>query len=168
MIIIGIDQFTLVLQPTVDFELDEWGDIAHEIISEFLNLSQLITLYGSFSKNTSHNPQGYNMSYSFDNVPFYLVIGYHSFQPAMGVIIKFSAHAWADYQDEYKQNIGQTINIHTFLQSIESNMYSMRLSRVDLCVDFINEGFSVAKIARSFEKNNLEVRYGKYKQGNNK
>lgn len=168
MIIIGIDQFTLILQPTIDFEFDEWVDIAHEMINEFLERSLLIKLYGKFSKNTSQNPQGYNTCYSFDNVPFYLVIGYHSFQPSMGVIIKFSAHAWADYQDEYKQNIGQTINIQTFLQSIQSNIYSMRLSRVDLCVDFINEGFSVAKIARSFEKNNLEVRYGKYKQGNNK
>ncbi|QNL42569.1 hypothetical protein H8787_01475 [Streptococcus sp. NSJ-72] len=168
MITIGIDQFTLVLQSTVDFELDKWVDIAHEMINEFLDLSQLIKLYGEFSKNTSQNPQGYNTSYSFDNVPFYLVVAYHSFQPSMGIIIKFSAHAWVDYQDEYKQNIGQTINIHTFLQSIQSNMYRMRLSRIDLCVDFINEGFSVAKIARSFEKKNLEVRYGKYKQGYNK
>lgn len=168
MIIIGIDQFTLILQSTSDFILEEWVDVAHEMINEFLDLSALVDLYGKFSLNKSTNPQGYNNNYSFDNVPFYLVIAYHSHHSSMGVIIKFSAHAWADYQNEYEQTMGKTINIHTFLQSIQSSLYSMRLSRVDLCVDFINEGFSVAKIARSFEKNNLEVRYGKYKQGNNK
>ena len=45
---------------------------------------------------------------------------------------------------------------------IDSDEYSFRLSRIDICYDFINEGIDIAKLKRSIEEKRTELRYGKY------
>jgi len=80
----------------------------------------------------------------------------------MGVIVKFSAYAWHSYQQRYESKFNEPIHLHTFLKMISSDEYTFRLSRIDICCDFYNEGIDIAKLKRSIEEGRTEIRYGKY------
>lgn len=161
---IGIDQFTLVLQYTgIDFEFDDWRlEIAENIVFEFIEKSEMLGLFDGFKKTDVKIPEGYDTGYSFANSPFYFCIGYHQAHWKMGVIVKFSAFAWAEYRERYLLEYGEFINIHSFLKMIVSPLYTYRFSRIDLYVDFFNHDINVAQLKRSIQDGRTEFRYGKY------
>jgi len=84
--------------------------------------------------------------------------------PNMGVIVKFSGHAWSVYMENYEKIYGERMNLWRFFSLINSDLYEYRLSRIDPFVDFINEGINVAKIKKSIEAGRSEIRYGKSRQ----
>ncbi|WP_079708022.1 hypothetical protein [Paraliobacillus ryukyuensis] len=158
-----IDQFTLVLQASDVFDFDEWRDwVAKSLISTFLINSKMHKLFDNFGEADVKLPEGYTIGYSFINTPFYFCIAYHEAFTKMGVIVKFSAYAWHEYRKRYKAEFNELIHLHTFLKMIDSDEYSFRLSRIDICCDFINEGIDIAKLKRSIEEKRTELRYGKH------
>ena len=158
-----IDQFTLVLQPRGSFDFDEWREwVANNMINSFLMKSEMITLFDNFSTSDVKLPEGYNIGYSFNDSPFYFCIAYHEAFSKMGVIVKFSAHAWHEYRKRYEVEFDKPIHLHSFFKLIYSDDYDMRLSRIDVCCDFINEKIDIAKLKRSIEEGRTELRYGKY------
>ncbi|EEV43653.1 TPA: hypothetical protein ACOA6Q_002373 [Enterococcus faecium] len=158
-----IDQFTLVLQTTGVFDFDEWRDwVAKSLISTFLIKSKMHKLFDNFGEADVKLPEGYTIGYSFINAPFYFCIAYHEAFSKMGVIVKYSAYAWHEYRKRYEAEFNEPIHLHTFLKMIDSDEYSFRLSRIDICYDFINEGIDIAKLKRSIEEKRTELRYGKY------
>lgn len=161
---VGIDQFTLVLQPVdMNFSFDDWQNIVvNNIIEEFIFKSKLTELFDNFSVADVRLPEGYSNGYSFNNAPFYFCIAYHEAFWKMGIIVKFSAYAWEEYQKRYVEMYKQPIQIHSFFHLIESKVYSFRLSRIDPCVDFFNYEFKVDELQRSIEQGRTELRYGKY------
>lgn len=158
-----IDQFTLVLQPTDIFDFDEWRDwVADNIINLFLTQSKMLSLFDHFGESDVKLPEGYTIGYSFADVPFYFCIAYHEAFSKMGVIVKFSAYAWHEYRKRYETEFNESIHLHSFLNLIDSEDYISRLSRIDICCDFINENIDIAKLKRSIEDGRTELRYGKY------
>lgn len=158
-----IDQFTLVLQPTDIFDFDEWRDwVANNVINTFLVKSKMLTLFANFGESDVRLPEGYTIGYSFINAPFYFCIAYHEAFLKMGVIVKFSAYAWHEYRKRYENEFDEFIHLHSFFKLIESEDYNFRLSRIDICCDFINENIEIAKLKRSIEEGRTELRYGKY------
>lgn len=158
-----IDQLTLVLQSAHEFDFDDWiNGFADEIIDEFLEKSCLLQLFENWSDADVVLPEGYTKGYSFLNAPFYFCIAYHEAIAKMGIIVKFSAYAWHEYQRRYEDYFKSKIHLHSFFSMIESNHYAFRLSRIDLCCDFINENIDIAKLKRSIEEGRTEIRYGKY------
>lgn len=158
-----IDQFTLVLQSTHDFDFDDWRNgIADDIINEFLDKSHLLQLFDHFGDADVKLPEGYSVGYSFLNAPFYFCIAYHEAFAKMGVIVKFSAYAWHEYQRRYEDCFNERIHLHTFFKLIDSSHYTFRLSRVDLCCDFFNENINIAQLKRSIEEGRTEIRYCKH------
>lgn len=162
MIRIGFDQFTLILRPTIDFEIDEWEDIALFMISEFIEKASIQYIFSEIAEMKIGLPQGYTQGLTCPKEPFYFSMAYHEFFSKMGVIIKFSGNAWAIYQSQYKELSGEDIYLYKFLQKAHSPFYEMRLSRVDPYVDFIDEGVEVSQIKKSLESGRLVLRYGKY------
>ena len=67
-----------------------------------------------------------------------------------------------DLKKRYEEEFNEPIHLHTFLKLINADEYSFRLSRVDMCCDFINENIDIAKLKRSIEEGRTEIRYGKY------
>ncbi|TCI52065.1 hypothetical protein EVJ30_10595 [Exiguobacterium sp. SH5S13] len=158
-----IDQFTLILQSTDIFDFDEWRDrVADNIINSFLNQSKMLSLFDHFGESDIKLPEGYSLGYSFANAPFYFCIAYHEVFSKMGVIVKFSAYAWHEYRKLYEIEFNESIHLHSFLKLIDSEHYTSRLSRIDICCDFINENIDIAKLKRSIEDGRTELRYGKY------
>ncbi|WP_026865773.1 hypothetical protein [Jeotgalicoccus marinus] len=158
-----IDQFTLVLQSTDEFDFDDWRDyVAKNMISTFLVNSKMHKLFDNLGEADIKLPEGYTVGYSFINSPFYFCIAYHEAFSKMGVIIKFSAYSWHEYRKRYIEEYNEPLHLHNFFKMIESDDYQFRLSRIDMCCDFINENISIAKLKRSIEEGRTELRYGKY------
>lgn len=134
---VGIDEFTLVLQPIQRVAIDKWIAEAKRIIRDFLERSKIETLFEKMELTTNNLVQGYNWGYTL-NRPFYLCVCFNGLQENMGVCCRFSAYAWASYREEYYKTYCEEINLGQFLRMVQSNNYTQRLSRVDITVDYFN------------------------------
>lgn len=134
---VGVDEFTLILQPTNKVIVIDWPDTMNEIIDVFVAKSRLMDLFGemAFAEKV---PAGYTNGVTFACRPWYLVISWHDDFPSMGVCVRFSAHAYATYKQEFKERFQSDINIAVFLDMVQDGAYTTRLSRIDLTADYFN------------------------------
>lgn len=137
------DQFTL------DESMD-WIEVAGIIIEKFISKADFISVYGE-PMPEKKAPKGYTDAITFGEHPFYLAIAYHDLIKSMGVIVKFSAQA-LDYYCTAKG-----IKLYTLLQNVRDDLYSMRLSRIDLTADFIDEGLKPTKIYNDLKDEKVAV-----------
>src|SRR5699024_2602274 len=72
--------------------------------------------------------------------------------PQMGIICKFSAQSWHSYRNLYEVHFNNKINIHNFMQNASDLMYSIRLSRIDFYVDYINYDITVDDLYSSLTR----------------
>ena len=75
----------------------------------------------------------------------------------MGVLVRFSAQAWASYQRSYFEHFGDKINISLFLKMTYSDTYSYRLSRIDITADYKNYSISPDNIYNQLKNNTLFI-----------
>lgn len=132
---VGVDEFTLVLQPIEKVMVTDWADIIDEIIDVFIDKSRLMDLFGDM-ESADKVPAGYTNGLTFARRPWYLVISWHDDFPSMGICVKFSAHAYAVYKQEYINCYQTDMNIAVFLNMIQDSTYVTRLSRIDLTADY--------------------------------
>lgn len=160
MLDVQIDEFTLVLQSNKrPSYIEGWDEMANELINEFVRLSNIETVLGEL-KEVSHSlPQGYSNGFICDNMPYYFAIAYHTDFIQMGICIKFSAHAWMEYRKQYESLFNHSIQIHQLLENINNNtLYTSRLSRIDIAIDFINEKLNVNTIYNQLTKKNQIIK----------
>lgn len=143
-----VDEVTLILQPTnnleltdisqsAEFSISEWHYIAERLIKEFSNKSGLVNIHGPLVPLINQLPTGYTHGYSHSNLSHYLTYAYHPHHPNIGVIIKFSALAFATTQILMRTNRPE-YNISYLLEKAQSKYYSIRLSRIDFAIDYFN------------------------------
>lgn len=136
---VGVDEFTLILQSTDKVMVTDWADVVNEIVDIFLVKSLLMNLFGDDIVRAEKVPAGYTNRLTFDCRPWYLVISWHDDIPSMGICVRFSAHAYASYKEEFKKQFQIDVNIATFLRMIQQDdIYTTRLSRIDLTADYYN------------------------------
>lgn len=152
-VLVGIDELTAVLMSSMIYvgDLTEWEKKAEEMIKEFTRLANLEGIFGKKKELESSPPQGYTVAYQYGDNPFYFAVAYHPSHPKMGVIVKFSAYSWAVYCERRETNIKR------FLDSVSSNLYCVRLSRVDFTADYQNWDISVDDIYQKLKKKRLEI-----------
>lgn len=157
---VQVDEFTLVLQSTKrPSQIEGWEGMAINIINEFVRLSKLEDVLGKLKDTTYSLPQGYSNGFVCDDAPYYFAIAYHTDFIQMGICIKFSAHAWMQYRKQYESLFNSSIQIHHFFTHINNNaMYTSRLSRIDIAIDFINEKVNVNTIYNQLSKKNQIVK----------
>ena len=167
---IGVDEFTIVLQPNRNcFRYEEWEFYAELMIDDFIDRSKLETILDTImsADDSKTNPAGYNTAVFAQKKPYYLSIAYHKDYPNMGVIVKFSAFAWADYQKCYRDIMGHDIDLRMFLDSIRyEKLYSFRLSRIDIAVDYkdyFSEDF-LNSLYNDYSEGNIKIVNADYKQ----
>ena len=134
---VGVDEFTLVLQPIDKVKITEWPEVAEEMMSIFLTKSKLTDLFGSMSPATKMQA-GYTSGLTFGNRPWYLTISWHEDMPAMGICVRFSAYAYASYTEAYMAQFQVEMNIADFLHMVQDDVYTTRLSRIDLTADYFD------------------------------
>ena len=132
---VGVDEFTLVLQPIDKVKITEWPEIAEEMLSTFLIKSRLTDLYGPMEPAVKMQA-GYTSGLTYSDRPWYLVVSWHDDFPSMGICVRFSAHAYAAYKEAYNAQFQAEINITVFLRMVQDDIYITRLSRIDLTADY--------------------------------
>lgn len=136
---IGVDEFTIVLQPVKKVDISLWDMIANEIIDEFLKKSELDHILGGVELTNRGLVQGYTVGYCTSvGRPYHSVVCYHDSYINMGVCFKMSAHAYYEYKIAYFETYNEQMNIIKFLRLVESNIYNLRVSRIDLTADFFD------------------------------
>lgn len=137
---VGIDEFTLILRPPDIVSASDWLTTADNMLDKFLDLSQIQSVFGNMIPLTERLPQGYTQGITIDSDECYFAIAIHEHFQNLGIIIKWSAHSWAKYQKKYSDIFHQEMNIYVFLKMIQSDLYNVRLSRIDLTADYKNYG----------------------------
>ena len=132
---VGVDEFTLVLQPIDKVKITEWPEIAEEMLSTFLIKSRLTDLYGPMEPAVKMQA-GYTSVLTYSDRPWYLVVSWHDDFPSMGICVRFSAHAYAAHKEAYNAQFQAEINITVFLRMVQDDIYITRLSRIDLTADY--------------------------------
>lgn len=135
---VGVDEFTLVLRSAGKMDVMDWLDELDKMIDEFVRLSHIEDLYGELEVATSKLQAGYTNGLTIQDRPWHFMLCWHEDIPNMGICIKFSAHAYAAYREDYEKKYNEKMNIVAFLKMIQSDKYVMRLSRIDLTADYID------------------------------
>lgn len=152
MIEAGIDEITIVLlahDDVLNNKNRRWNDIASEIIFEVEERLNLIDILGErilMKKAIS----GYSVGYTYGNHDFSFAIYYHHQYARMGVLVKFSAQALSYYQEQ------TNLYVYEVLQKIQSQIYQVRCSRIDIALDFINEGINITDIHKQYSEKKIK------------
>ena len=145
VIMTSVDEATFVIQPTED-TVGEYPDNWHQIalsLSETVaeNLS-LPLLFGDYVPLKT-SPAGYTDGFTFQNLPYYFAIAWHQTNFTMGIILKFSASALSHYKASYQDYYSEAIDVHNIAQLLYADYYDLRLSRIDLAIDYFNYPMAV-------------------------
>ena len=133
---VGVDEFTLILQSPDKVKVTDWPDTVDMMLSVFLEQSQLENLFGRMD-NATKMQAGYTSGLTYTDRPWYLAISWNEDIPTMGICVRFSAYAYAAYQEAFKEQYQVDMDIAVFLQMIQSDdVYTTRLSRIDLTADY--------------------------------
>ncbi|HGD1826566.1 replication initiation factor domain-containing protein [Streptococcus anginosus] len=146
VIMTSIDELTLVIKPTEDTigEYPErWNQIAPQLAGTISEKLKLPLLLGDYSSPEKRLPAGYTDGFTFENMPYYFSIAWHERNFTMGVIIKFSASALSHYKQVYKEYFNEFIDVHNIAQWLDEDYWELRLSRIDLAVDYFNYDMTV-------------------------
>lgn len=134
---VGVDEFTLILQPIDKVKITEWPEVAEQIITTFLCKSKLAEFFGEMER-AEKVQAGYTSGLTYTNRPWYLVISWNEDMPTMGICVRYSAHVYATYKQEFKKRFQSDINIAVFLDMVQDGAYTTRLSRIDLTADYFD------------------------------
>ncbi len=164
MIKVGVDEMTIVviLKDKSLLKSHYWEDLAERVISEIDETLLLDQIFGPKSENEQKKIAGYSNGYGFGNHPFYFRICYHHAYWKMGVAIKFSAQSLAYFCEKFSAQNGGEIEVYQILQLLNSEFdyqFQVRLSRIDFCADFIDEGLSVNDLNRELQAGSIHFEY---------
>ena len=134
---VGVDEFTLVLQPLDKVSVMAWPDMADLMLSVFLEKSRLVNLFGKMDY-AAKVQAGYTSGLTYTDRPWYLAISWNEDMPTMGICVRFSAHAYAAYQEAFKEQYQADMDIAVFLDMVQDSIYTTRLSRIDLTADYFD------------------------------
>lgn len=158
----SVDELTLVLQASRDQKMkleseSDWAKLAELMIIDFEQKAQFTIIFGAKIR-VQNCPSGYTYGYTYGSHSFYFAVAYNQKAYSMGVIIKFSAEAL----HYYLRKTGQ--EAYEFLQNVRSDAYTMRLSRIDFDVDFVDEKFTVNALYEQLKSKKVEVYLQKHQK----
>ena len=157
---ISIDEITLILLPTKENNVLDWGKNRKDMVRVLLDKSKLEELYGETVQADKNSQPGYTHSLEFPNKTFQFNISWHETFSNMGICVHFSALAWATYQTDFFRKYNERTNVADFLRMVQSESYVTRLSRIDFVADYKNFPPSVSPdvIYRGLTEGELMVR----------
>ncbi len=151
MVEAGIDQLTIVLvspDEVLNNKNRRWNDIANEIIFEMEEKLNIIDIFGE--RKITSGILGYSIGYIYGDKDYFAIF-FHPQYARMGVLVKFSAQALARYQEQ------KNLYVYEVLQEMQSPLYRVRCSRIDICVDFINDGLCINEIQNQYISEKLRI-----------
>lgn len=134
---VGVDEFTVVLQSPDKVSVMAWPDTVDLMLFVFLEKSRLVNLFGEMDY-AAKVQAGYTSGLTYTDRPWYLAISWNEDMPTMGICVRFSAHAYAAYQEAFKEQYQADMDIAVFLDMVQDSIYTTRLSRIDLTADYFD------------------------------
>ena len=153
VIMTSVDEATFVIQPTEDTVgeyPDNWHQIALSLSETVAEKLSLPVLFGNYIPLKTP-PAGYTEGFTFQNLPYYFAIAWHQTNFTMGIILKISASALSHYKASYQDYYSEAIDVHNIAQLLYADYYDLRLSRIDLAVDYFNYPMSVSELYQSMK-----------------
>ncbi len=154
MLEIGVDEITLVFQLSRNRKsvlgVRDWDSVAEELLEEFVKRAGFLSVFGDKEKEEKA-PEGYKIAYKYGSHPFYFFFAYNPYYPDMGIIVKFSAQAL----DYYVEATG--LEVYRFMQKVIYPDYTIRLSRIDLTADYIDEDINITRIYQNLMDGRISV-----------
>lgn len=153
MIKLGIDQMTVVLFPNhflIENPNVRWNDIALNLVFEVESKLHLVELLGE-RKFADKGINGYGIGFWYGTNEFFFGVYFNNVNMNMGVMIKFSAQALA-----YYTNL-TGLEPYQILQKMQSPLYTVRCSRVDIAFDFIDESVSINEIYQAYSNKMMRI-----------
>lgn len=161
MIEAKIDQFNLILRAH-DYDLlnrEEWADLAEEFIEIFEQQTGINQLFGELSISDSYKPAAYSIALNYNRYPPH-AIAFSDRNPDRGVMISTNAHFWTIWQQRHFEKFGERLELYKLFKLIQNPPhYTTHFSRIDLAVDYIDEGLDVGKIYRSLMDGRSDIYY---------
>ena len=145
VIMTSVDEATFVIKPTEDTVgeyPDNWYQFALSLSETVAEKLSLPVLFGNYVP-LEPPPAGYTNGFTFQHLPYYFAIAWHKMNFTMGIILKFSASALSHYKASYQDYYSEAVDIHNIAQLLYTDYYDLRLSRIDLAVDYFNYSMSV-------------------------
>lgn len=145
MLEIGIDELNIVLQPVHedigdDLGLLTWPDLATYIIGAAADALNFGAVFG-LARELSKRPAGYGEAVTYGEHGFYLAAAFNPGSPSQGVLFTFSAQSLAWWRERTGCETWE------LLQLVQrQDLFTVRVSRIDLTADFLDEGMSVQAI----------------------
>lgn len=145
MLELGVDELNFVLLPVHedigdDLGLFTWPDIAAYLIETAADALEFGAVFGT-ARELSKRPAGYGEAVTYGEHGFYLGAAFNPGSPSMGVIFTFSAQALAWWRERTGREAWE------MLQLVQrQDLYTVRVSRIDLTADFLDDGISVQAI----------------------
>ena len=87
-LLVGVDEFSLVLFPQTSIVNSKWVNIAYLMIKEFLVLSKIETLFGEVVEMYNKKPSAYSKAFTIENVPWYFCYSFTRTFSAYGCVSK--------------------------------------------------------------------------------
>ena len=158
----SVDELTLILQASRDDKMklegeSDWTKLAELMIIDFESKAKFTTVFGAKAR-AKNCPSGYTYGYMYGSHSFYFAVAYNPKLYSMGIVVKFSAEALHYYLRKSSQET------YEFLQNVKSDTYEMRLSRIDLDVDFIDEKITVNALYEQLKSKKIEIFLQKHQQ----
>ena len=153
VIMTSVDEATFVIQPTEDTVgeyPDNWHQIALSLSETVAEKLSLPVLFGNYIPLKTP-PAGYTEGFTFQNLPYYFAIAWHQTNFTMGIILKISASALSHYKASYQDYYSEAIDVYNIAQLLYADYYDLRLSRIDLAVDYFNYPMSVSELYQSMK-----------------
>lgn len=155
MLEFGVDEMTVVLQAPESvlgsMSFDDWPDVAGIMSQSFVHNSDIRWVYGE-PRPEDRCPKGYTSALTLGEHGFYLAIAMHERQPRMGVCVRISAQALAYLVEATGEGPYRMLT-----RAYAPDDYTMRLSRVDLTADYMDEGVEVTPIYRGLTSGAVAV-----------
>ena len=142
---------TIVLQVPVVQKMKiensaQWAAMANATVLIFAQNANFEKVLGK-QQPCESVPAGYKVGYTYGEHSSYMCLAFNPYQYSMGVIVKFSAEALA----YYLQHSG--LKVYEFLQQVQSSSdYDLRISRIDVDLEFLEPKFTVAKINKQLKR----------------
>ena len=153
MVEVRIDEMTITLSPTdelLNSPNHRWIDIASIILNEAEDRLCLTAIFGE-RQQSSKGISGYSVGFKYGDHQFLFMLCFHPKYAKMGVLLKFSAQALDFYQEQ------TNLFVYEILQNLVSENYKVRCSRIDIAIDFINEGINITDIYNDYLKQKLII-----------
>lgn len=147
MISTKVDQFTLTILPSLT-NLEGFAHISSDyseyVRNRFEELLQIVPTYSS-AELMNGGVRNYDTVYAYGFEKAKIFFKYSSSNVSNGISIEFKARALREYLKAYRIKKRDSMDVHKIL-SLLADEFDIRLSRLDIAIDFVDEDVLVTKI----------------------